>query len=144
MASCKQHMRLCACIHPCIICAYMHAHRAKKDSRCTAGTACFSGIRFVSNLLSHQFSFRALFQSRVLRVVLKQSAAVALLSGAITSIAYHFNVWEIFRQDDPAAFIASDEPLHTGRVQGFTNLTSSYKFFPSFLLLGYLSYMIVR
>ena len=104
----------------------------------------FSGGRFVSNLLSHQFSFRALFQSRVLRVVLKQSAAVALLSGAITSIVYHFNVWEIFRQDDPAAFIASDEPLHTERVRGFTTLTSSYKFFPSFLLLGYLSYMIVR
>mmetsp|Transcript_28849 Transcript_28849/g.88450 ORF Transcript_28849/g.88450 Transcript_28849/m.88450 type:complete len:696 (-) Transcript_28849:628-2715(-) len=76
-----------------------------------------------------------------------QSLGLALLSGAAGSLLYLILRWEAYRMDDVAfrqnQAVAGEDVImrHAGAIQ---DITDSFKFYPSFLLMGYLGYSIGR
>ena len=86
-----------------------------------------------------------------MKPVIMAALALGLFSGALSTFLYLYMTWETYVQDptayslgNPATFDGSTSDLVDRTGKKISSLVTAFKFFPSFLALGYVGYAIDR
>lgn len=112
----------------------------------------FGPIRWSASLdRSTLFPYLIFSEGDGLKPVLLRALALGLFSGAVSTYIYMLIKWETYRLDHvsyarnaPADFDGSYSQLVYETGKKISSLITAFKFFPSFLALGYVGYAIQR